>query len=104
MTEMSSGSAVPDQGIKCKGEEKKIFLPTTCWWEVSDRVAFAYFFYLLEVKKPLICPIKVISYSSEEYLSPLFLSLMQFSVTSDPPDILCVALYLFLCSNASQCQ
>lgn len=48
------------------------------------------------VKKPLICPIKAISYSSEEYFSLLFLSLMQFSVSSDPPDILCVALYLFL--------
>lgn len=48
------------------------------------------------VKKPLICPIKVISYSSEEYFSLLFLSLMQFSVSSDPTDILCVALYLFL--------
>lgn len=64
-----------------------------CWREVNDRDALASFFYIFEVKKPLICPIKVISYSSQEYFSLLFLTLRQFSVSSDPPDILCVALY-----------
>lgn len=100
MREMSSGTAVPDQGIKGKGEEKKIVLPTMCWWEVNDRDAFSWvFFYILEVKKT-----PHISYCSKEYLSLMFLSLVQFSVSSDPPDILCAALYLFLCSNAPRCQ
>lgn len=53
------------------------------------------------LKKLLICPIKAISYSSEEYFSLLFLSLMQLSVSSDPP---CVLPHIYFCSSASQCQ
>lgn len=36
---------------KTRERKKIVLLPTTCWWEVSDRDAFASLVYILEGKK-----------------------------------------------------
>lgn len=62
---------------------------------------FASLLFILDAEK-LTCPIKAISYSSQEYFSllstghMLVFSVTQLSISSDLPDILCVALYLLL--------
>lgn len=99
---MSSALAVPDQceGMRGEGEKRNLsFYPPGAGGRQDRDRLFASLLFMLEGKK-LTCPIKTISYISNEYFSlfgtghMMFFSLMQFSVRSDLPDILCVALYL----------
>lgn len=88
-------------------ERKEIYPSTHQVLVGGERFAFCLFAPHFKGKY-LMCPIKVIAYSSQKYFSllgtghMLVFSLMQFLVSSDPPNILRVALHLLLHPSANK--